>query len=1233
MANVYFFGNSNSLFINSNSCVGIGKSNPAYTLDVAGNLNFSGTLNQNGAPYGGSQYRNRIINGDMRLDQTLTSSNAIVIGSMTATTGASNTVVDRWQAVTGIASGSLCAQQVALSTADQVATGNSFNKATILSQVPMNGLTTYIPFDGSSATDLMGNATSASMNGTASYSTTTCKIGTTALNLTGNAVPSTTQNAYLTYTPPAITVPITVAFWVYCTTFSGSSVPVYFGSTASSGFSYQFVWGSGTLYVDAMLNGTNYATTPTSNSFAPNTNTWYHFCSTINPNSPHILYVNGVQVAQSSITPSGSLFSTTTQLRFGGQPYTIGNNTYQGYVDDFRVYNRALSATEVAALAGNVGIPQAPPSANLTTNLTFDNTTADAQNSLPAPTTTGTVAYSPNCKVGTASLDLTGSTVGGTPVAVVTYSLPTKLTTPFSTSVWINPSSTTYSAIFAFSASSITSYNFSFQMLINTQLQLDFWINGSSTNQGGTIPGTIKTGQWYNVATTLTSEGNLQVYVNGNQVLQKSIPAVTSLSVYGGFSGNIDQLKLGCNIGANTTTNTNAYKGLIDDLRMYSSALTPAQVAGLYCSTPNIGYVLYQQPIEGINIADLAWGTSAAQPVTVSAWIKNNSVATSNSQQLALSLQNGTNNRSYVYTTPLLPANNWSKVSFTVPGDSNGTWATANSSTGVNLALALGTANIYSVPTQVVATTSGATVTTVSNYTICSYTTVGSSTFTVTAPGLIDFLVIAGGGGGAGDRGPGGGAGGCIYGQNVSIAAGTYTVTVGGGGAGGYQTNGSAGGDSAFSIWTAKGGGGGGFYINGFAGGCGGGGHGQWSCPGGAALIGGQGFAGGDGYNNMSGGGGGIGGLGNSGNSVGGGDGGAGLGFSISGTFTYYGGGGGGSRSYDGGGGYSGQGGIGGGGAAGQTAGANGANGTPNTGGGGGGSANQPVASGGSGGSGIVIIRYMTNVSASGWNGAQYLTSNVQVFGQSNAFLGNLGNSLLLTGVQLEKGTLATPYEYRPYAVENVLSSAVVNNGIVKTNMMPMGNWNFQQVTAETTFTPMGGIPVTLNSATSTYYTSSTSAQMQSCMIMSVPLTLLAGDLVELVARIHGETNGNEHDMKFSFWKVDSTTITNNIDLAMCNYAASKTTTLPYTNITTGSGRLQKFDSEGFYNDSDYNSTAQIHNLRAIYRTPVSGVTTFYVVMSQNNGGGTVFAWNRCWGNGGDESSEHGTSLFTARVL
>ena len=234
----------------------------------------------------------------------------------------------------------------------------------------------------------------------------------------------------------------------------------------------------------------------------------------------------------------------------------------------------------------------------------------------------------------------------------------------------------------------------------------------------------------------------------------------------------------------------------------------------------------------------------------------------------------------------------------------------------------------------------------------------------------VEVLVVAGGGGGGAGTAGGGGGGGLIYNSNFSVTPGSaLTVTVGAGGTGKvYAVSNSAGdngGNSVFGSLTAIGGGGGGNRDTnevGKNGGSGGGGGGAEGGVNGAGTgTSGQGFAGGvgrgGGGGSAGGGGGGAGGVGQASPSSGlGGNGGPGLGFDISGTFTYYGGGGGGGS-------HSGRssGGIGGGGAGSENGPTyNAVAGTTNTGGGGGGGGGAGGGQyGGNGGSGIVIVRYL----------------------------------------------------------------------------------------------------------------------------------------------------------------------------------------------------------------------------------------------------------------------------------
>jgi prepilin-type N-terminal cleavage/methylation domain-containing protein len=262
---------------------------------------------------------------------------------------------------------------------------------------------------------------------------------------------------------------------------------------------------------------------------------------------------------------------------------------------------------------------------------------------------------------------------------------------------------------------------------------------------------------------------------------------------------------------------------------------------------------------------------------------------------------------------------------------------------------------------------------------VVTFTTVGTTTWTVPA-GVTsaEVLVVGGGGAGGGRHGGGGAGGGLVYNANYAVTAGAgITVTVGAGGlprqnSPTEQTVGYNGANSVFGSITALGGGGGGSYTaavptGGGSGGGGGGGSGGYPTHG-LANQGdsgggtGYGYNGGDGSSagaavTGGGGGGGAGAIGS--NAAGadtGGNGGAGkyiASFSAYGVSGYFAGGGGGGGNTAGG-----TGGSGGGGNGGINTGTTG---TANTGGGGGGVRSATTsAQGKAGGSGVVIIRYTT---------------------------------------------------------------------------------------------------------------------------------------------------------------------------------------------------------------------------------------------------------------------------------
>lgn len=267
-------------------------------------------------------------------------------------------------------------------------------------------------------------------------------------------------------------------------------------------------------------------------------------------------------------------------------------------------------------------------------------------------------------------------------------------------------------------------------------------------------------------------------------------------------------------------------------------------------------------------------------------------------------------------------------------------------------------------------------------YRIHLFTNTGTSTFSVTKGGEVEYLIVAGGGAGGGvapqggyhSGGGGGGAGGLLTGF-ATVTTQDYTITVGAGGTAASYNNTNGENSSAFGLTAIGGGRGyfGGISQAGSDGGSGGGaGRDNQTFGTGTAGQGNDGGA--DGLTNSGAGGGGAGSAGEV--SIGpsstdsqavGGNGGQGILSNITGNNTFYAGGGAGGNGRLNSTTRIGIGGLGGGGdGKGFAGGQFGNPGAPNTGGGGGGGPAYETAvgvEGSAGGSGIVIVRYRRNAS------------------------------------------------------------------------------------------------------------------------------------------------------------------------------------------------------------------------------------------------------------------------------
>ena len=195
------------------------------------------------------------------------------------------------------------------------------------------------------------------------------------------------------------------------------------------------------------------------------------------------------------------------------------------------------------------------------------------------------------------------------------------------------------------------------------------------------------------------------------------------------------------NAGASVTIPANAYTYSIDRwfgvcnqaskyaLRQNVDSVTPPAGFNNYLgatsssaySVISTDYFTLGQMIEGFNFADLAWGTAAAQTVTLSFWARSSLTGI-----FGGAVQSSSQGRSFPFSYTINSANTWEYKSITITGDVSGTWVGATNGIGARIFWSVGAGTAqqcsaaqvgtwigaapYSVPNAVnVVSTSGAT--------------------------------------------------------------------------------------------------------------------------------------------------------------------------------------------------------------------------------------------------------------------------------------------------------------------------------------------------------------------------------------------------------------------------------------------------------------------------------------------------------------------------------------------
>jgi hypothetical protein len=167
----------------------------------------------------------------------------------------------------------------------------------------------------------------------------------------------------------------------------------------------------------------------------------------------------------------------------------------------------------------------------------------------------------------------------------------------------------------------------------------------------------------------------------------------------------IDQRNAGASVTptANGTYTLDRWQCLLSQSSKYSVQQNAGSV------TPPVGFVNYlgvtslaatslgasdyfaiRQQLEGLNVADLGWGTANASTFTISFLVRSSLTGT-----FGGSFENDDNNRSYPFTYTISSANTWEQKTVTIAGDTTGTWLKTNGCGG-KVIFSLGMGSTYS---------------------------------------------------------------------------------------------------------------------------------------------------------------------------------------------------------------------------------------------------------------------------------------------------------------------------------------------------------------------------------------------------------------------------------------------------------------------------------------------------------------------------------------------------------
>jgi len=368
--------------------------------------------------------------------------------------------------------------------------------------------------------------------------------------------------------------------------------------------------GDGDVRFYCTISGTG--TNANSNSDIFSSNTWYHIVFVKSSTSGMAVYVNGSSTPVA--TNTGATGAVNNNISSNGKN-TIGTYTsstahllfFNGKIDQFRTFNKALSTSEIATLYNEttttVNTLQVLGDYSCISTYTFEGNANDLNTSTPKNGTATNVIYdysgtASNVTYAAGKFDKAAVFNGSNGYITTGLTLPANSTMSFSFWFYKDSSQVITGDTYMLSDLNSSASHRRIDIRYNTGTDLIFIDIGNGSSSSQTSTGyTPPSDTWTHLAVTLNGTA-VKMYINGNST---PVADYTSSVAFG--TAGVDALALG-RPGA---YNCCYFKGKLDQVRIFNKTLSPGEVNSLYnetTTTAALGTIIDPSTIAYYKMAD-----------------------------------------------------------------------------------------------------------------------------------------------------------------------------------------------------------------------------------------------------------------------------------------------------------------------------------------------------------------------------------------------------------------------------------------------------------------------------------------------------------------------------------------------------------------------------------------------------------------------------------------------------